>query len=663
MDTEIINNIKVLAIDMINEAKKGHPGIALSSAPIIYTLFSRHLNINTNDLTWINRDRFIMSAGHGSALLYATLYMAGYPITLDDLKDFRKLDSKTPGHPEYGKTPGVECSTGPLGQGLATAVGMALANKIVQSRFYLKEKGRFGKVLREEILDHNIYVLCGDGDLMEGISYEAASFAGNLRLNNLIVLYDSNHMSMDGNTNMTFTENVLERFKALGWDTSIVNNGNDVEAISKAIERAKHEPKPSIIEIKTKLGDGLLKEGTKEVHSGPVSGEDAAVLKQKLGWNLTPFTVSERARNNFISQINSHSSKKYQEWADEYRRYVNEVLDGDNSAFNFLINKDNEININLDNWVIRDDEKLSTVESNKKLIDNIAKMMPNFIGGSADVNASTNTYISNGEDITINNYNARNIFFGVREHAMGAILNGLALEKFRVFGSTFLAFSDYLKPSIRMSSLMKLPVTYIFTNDSIEIGTDGPTHQPIEQLALLRATPNLNVFRPADFYETVGCWKYILSNKTTPNALVLSKTPINVFNKDSVDLVSKGAYIVRKEKNLHGIIIATGREVSIARRIAEQLYNESKLDIRVVSMPCQELFMMQDETYRNEILPKDVRTIVIEPSSSLSWYQFVYSKKFLLTLDEFGVSGKPTDVLKHFNYDFESLKKRVKDLL
>ena len=665
MEQEIINNIKALGIDMINEAKSGHPGIVLGAAPIIYTVFAKHLNMNLNDPNWFNRDRFVMSAGHGSALLYAILYMAGYPLTLDDLKNFRKLGSKTPGHPEYGVTPGVEVSTGPLGQGFATAVGMALGDKIIESKYFLNRKGTFGNTIKEKIFDHNVYCLCGDGDLMEGIASEAASLAGSYKLNNLIVLYDSNKISLDGTTNFTFNENVLERFKAYGWHTDLVSNGNDYKEIDKAMAKAKDENKPSIIEIRTTIGDGSLLAGTNAVHGKPLTPEDILQLKQKLGWSTKPFIVSERAVNNFRAEIQSHSKAKYDEWAKEYRELVNNVLGGNNQELNYIL-KGGKTAIDLcdiPSKISRDDKEEMRV-TNQKIIDEIGLKIPNFIGGSADLRSSTDTYFTNKGDITRENYNGGNIWFGVREHAMGAISNGLALTNFRVFNSTFLTFSDYLKPAIRMSALMHLPVTYIFTHDSISIGSDGPTHQPIEQLAMLRSIPNLNVYRPCDESELIGAWNDILNTNDKPSALVVSKDQVPVLAASKRKEVSLGAYIIRKEKEqLHGIIIATGTEVHKACLIAEQLYQSHKLDLRVVSMPCMERFLEQSDEYQKSILPEGVRTIVIEAASSFGWHRFVYSDKYLITVNDFGASGTKDEVLKKFNFDYESLKSRVLDIL
>lgn len=664
MDIEIINNIKVLGIDMIHEAKSGHPGIVLGAAPTIYTLFAKHLNINLNDPYWINRDRFVMSAGHGSALLYATLYMAGFDLTIDDLKKFRHIGSKTPGHPEFGVTPGVDVSTGPLGQGIATAVGLALGDKILEQKYFLNEKGRFGKTNKELIFDHHVYCLCGDGDLMEGISSEAASFAGSYNLNNLIVLYDSNHISLDGSTDYSFNENVLGRFKAYGWHTIYVGNGNSVSDIDKAIREAKNVNKPTIIEIRTTIGEGSLLAGTNAVHGAPLSNEDILQLKGRLNWSIEPFTVSEQAINNFRKQIQEHSKDKYEEWAREYKTYVNEHLGGNTSEFDYLFGRETSFNILNFPTTISKGEREELRVTNGKIMDLISDAISYFIGGSADLRSSTKTYLSRKQDITRDNYAGSNIWFGVREHAMGAILNGLALSNFKVFGSTFLAFSDYMKPAMRMSALMKIPVTYIFTHDSISIGSDGPTHQPIEQLAMMRSTPNLNLYRPCDENELIGSWNDILSLKETPSALIVTKNAVPVLDSSSRELVKNGAYIIRHEQeNLHGILIATGTEVHTALRIADDLKQKEHLDLRVVSMPCMERFLEQSKEYQEAILPIGVRCIVIEAGTGFGWHRFVYSDKYLITVDQFGASGTKDEVLKSCNFDEETIKNRVKNIL
>ena len=653
MDNKTISNIKSLGIDMIDQAGSGHPGIVLGAAPLIYTVYARHMNINTVDPTWICRDRFVLSAGHGSAMLYATLYLAGFNISLDDLKNFRRVGYKTPGHPEFGHTPGVDMTTGPLGQGIASAVGMAIGEKILENKFKLSD----GKPL----INYNVYALVGDGDLMEGVSYEACSLAGTLNLDNLIVLYDSNNISLDGDTSNTFTENVIERFNAMGWHTEKVLNGTNVEDIDKAINRSKKSGKPSLIEVKTIIGNGSVNAGKNIVHGKCLSKEDIRSVKRGLDIKDEPFYVDVNNMNKFRNQIVERSARKYELWARNYREFMNnsneDVIEVFNSFFNpkkiDIINTD----FNLDKGI-----KEATRVTNGKMMTTISKNIHNFIGGSADLSSSTNTYLKDMQDIKDNHYFGKNIWFGVREHSMGSILNGLALSGFKPFGSTFLTFSDYMKPAIRLSALMNLPVNYIFTHDSINIGPDGPTHQPIEQLAMLRSTPNLMVFRPADANELIGCWDVML-NSSGPNALVLSRQDVRTLPSTVPEYVKYGAYPVRKErKQLHGIIIATGTEVFTSLLIAEQLYNEIGLDLRVISMPCQELFLMQQERFKNSLIPGGIKTIVVEAGSSFGWYRFVINEKYLMTIDKFGISGTKGEVENYCNFTFEQIKERIRKL-
>jgi len=648
MNEKIINNIKSLAIDMINEAKSGHPGIALGAAPILYTLYANHMNVSTSDENWMNRDRFVMSAGHGSALLYATLYMAGFNITLEDLKRFRHFPSKTPGHPEIKITPGVDVSTGPLGQGIATAVGLALGEKMLKVRTTQNNKS---------LVDHNVYVLCGDGDLMEGISYEATSLAGSLNLDNLIVLYDSNSVSLDGNTNITFNEDISNRFKSIGWDYELVKDGTSVESINKAISKAKLNKKPTIIEIKTTIGKGSYLEGRCESHGKPLSSDDIKQLKYNLGMPESAFYVDENLRTQFRRQIAERSNIAYTKWAEIYREFASnqELMNSIAFSFNSAI-RCNFLNFD---FKLEDIKNEATRVTNKKIMNIIASYIPFLIGGCADVASTTNAYIENGGDIQRDYFYGRNIRFGVREHAMGAIANGLALSNFRVFASTFLCFSDYLKPAIRMSALMNLPVIYIFTHDSILVGQDGPTHQPIEHLANLRSIPNVTVYRPCDAKELIGAWNTILNENNGPSILSLSRTEVPQLETTSKESVQYGAYIVRKEENLNGILIASGTEVSTAITLAEQVKRETNIDIRVVSMLSIELFEKQSEEYKDSILSNCNHIFTLEASSTFGWSAYATDKKHILGLSKFGASGTKDEVLKYMNFDFESLKDRI----
>lgn len=637
MDREIVNNIKSLAIDMIDKAGSGHPGIALGSAPILYTLYAKHMNIIANEPKFENRDLFVLSAGHGSALLYATLYMAGFDISLDDLKNFRRINSKTPGHPEI-KTPGVDCSTGLLGQGIATAVGMALASKLKNKKYTMPKKSKLGK--DQSLFDNYVYVLCSDGDLMEGISYEATSLAGTLKLNNLIVLYDSNNITLDGSKDNTFTENVIDRFKALNWNTILVKDGNSISSIDKAIIEAKKSDLPTLIEIKTVIGNGSINENTNIVHGNPLNKDDITKLKIKLNVNPEEFYVNKKAKENFSKQIYTRSIKKFDLFNKQCKN----------------LNYNNEYKINLKDITHPLNESLR--DSNNRILHEIEKQLPNFIGGSADVATSTKAYLNNN----ITDFVGNNIIFGVRENSMGAILNGLALCNYVPFGSTFLAFSDYMKPSIRMSAFMNLNVTYLFTHDSINIGQDGPTHQPIEQLSMLRSIPNMNVFRPCDAKELCGCWEYIINNHK-PSCLILSRNEVKLCENSTND-VSCGGYIIRKEINkLHAIIVATGSEVATCIEIANYLYDKYKVDIRVISMPCRELYLNQSDEYKESIIPKGYRTIVVETGCKYGWESFVYDDKYLITTDKFGFSGTTEEVLDEFGFSYKILLEKIINLL
>lgn len=654
MNERIINNIRSLSIEMINEAGSGHPGIALGAAPIMYTLFSKYMNYSVKDDNWVNRDRFVMSAGHGSALLYSTMFMCGYNITLEDLQNFRKLGSKTPGHPEYLVTPGVECSTGPLGQGVANAVGMAIAEKVLENRYKIDN----GKTITP-LVNYKVYALVGDGDLMEGISYEACSLAGNLNLNNLILLYDSNGITLDGELKNSNIENIASRFETMGWHYELAKT-NTVADISKAIDKAMKSGKPSIVEVKTIIGEGSYLQGTNKVHGAKLEEHDLEALKLKYNHPEDNFYVDNEAKEYFTKELFERSMKKYEIWARSYREYVETTFAGDYDKLQYLLSKNIKVDILGHDFHIKEDLCEATRVTNGRILNEIVEMIPElFIGGSADLASSTKTTLEQYKDITREDYNGKNIWYGVREHAMGAIMNGLALSNLRPFGSTFLTFSDYVKPSIRMSALMNIPVTYIFTHDSVNIGQDGPTHQPIEQLSNLRSIPNLNVFRPADAKELVGCWNEILNN-VSPSALILSRSDVKLLPTSDPKEVVKGAYIIRKETlKLHGIIIATGSEVSTALEVANELYNTYKLDLRVISMPSMELFEKQSLEYRKTLIPDGYKTFVVEAGSSFGWGKYVYNENYLITIDKFGTSAPSQDVLKYLNFDKESIKNRI----
>lgn len=646
LEEKIIGEIKSLGLDMIEEAGSGHPGIVLGAAPILYTLFLEHLRFAPGHPDFYNRDRFIMSAGHGSSLLYSVLYFAGYDISLDDLKSFRRLNSKTPGHPEYMKTPGVEMTTGLLGQGFATAVGCAIAEKHTASLINNKEK----------VIDYNIYCLCGDGDLMEGVSYEAASLAGSLKLNNLIVLYDSNKVTLDGKTENVFDEDIAARFESMNWN--VLFTSDSVEDINNALIKAKSADKPTLIEVITTIGKGSLLAGSNKVHSGPLGEEEISKIKTSLGVRDIPFTISNEAVEEFRNYIKERNKDLTVDFDTKL-----ETLESDEvSLLNKLMDKDKSIKLtSLDYNKPDDNEELLRISA-KKVLNSYATISPLIIGGNADVSSSTKMYLNELSPFSKDNYKGRNINFGVREHAMAAIANGLALAGYRPFVSTFLSFSDYLKPALRLSALMNLPVTYIFTHDSISIGQDGPTHQPVEQLVSLRATPNLEVFRPADSNEVIGSFKTIFENNK-PSCLILGRDKIKILETTSISATSKGAYIVHnEERKLDGIIIATGEEVTLALSVMK-LLKEKGYDLRVISMPSIERYNLLTAEEKEELFPVGAKKFVIEKGSSYSWYSFVYKDSYLFTLDKFGTSGTKEEVDSFYGFTKEEISLKIEALL
>ena len=655
-DNVIIANIKTLGIDMISEAGSGHPGIVLSAAPMLYTLYANHINVNVSDPKWFNRDRFVMSAGHGSALLYATLFMCGYSLTIDDLKKFRHVGSKTPGHPEVGVTPGVDCSTGPLGQGIATAVGMALGEKILHERYAIDKS--------ESLIDYRVYCLVGDGDLMEGISYEAASFAGHLKLDNLIVLYDSNDVSLDGSTKATFTESVRGRFENLGWATILVKDGNNTAEINRAIIKAKTINKPVLIEVKTIIGAGSLLQGTNLVHGKVLTQEDVEQLKARLGIPNEPFYYNNACLQATRSKIADRVNEKYSRSTMQYKDYINKTGDNSKVVASYVFNNEFKYNLLEHDWAFEDHQLEATRDSNKPFIEYLNRNIKTFIGGSADLGSTTKTLNNEFRSIDYNSFNGYNIWFGVREHSMGAILNGLALVNLKPYGSTFLSFADYLKPAMRLSALMNLPVIYIFSHDSIYVGPDGPTHQPIEQLAMLRSIPGMKVFRPADIKELAGCWQVMLNSNNNPSSLILSRNEVQIHGNTNSKMTILGGYIYFKElSNLDTIIIASGTELAYARNIGYELFTKGYRNFRIVSMPCIEQFLTCNDEYRNNVLPKGVKKIIIEAGSSFGWHRIANEHLYYITLDRFGTSGTTNEVLKYMNFDYESVRDQVFDII
>ncbi|UAC49494.1 transketolase [Bacillus aquiflavi] len=656
-----INSIRTLSIDAIEKANSGPPGMPMGAAPMAYTLWTRFMNQNPKNPNWFNRDRFVLSAGHGSMLLYSLLHLSGYDVSMDDLKQFRQWGSKTPGHPEYGYTAGVDATTGPLGQGIAMAVGMAMAERHLAS-VYNKEN--------YHLVDHYTYSICGDGDLMEGVSAEAASLAGHLKLGRLIVLYDSNDISLDGDLEKSFTESVAKRFEAYGWQYLRVEDGNDITEIAKAIQEAKQdENRPTLIEVKTVIGYGSPnKAGKSAVHGAPLGAEELKMTKEAYKWTFEEdFYVPEEVYEHFNERVRENGAKKEQEWNTLLEQYKQEFPD---LAQQFVQAMNDELPKEWDQDipVYEEGSSLASRASSSEVLNAIAKNVPSFIGGSADLASSNKTMIKGAADYMPGEYNGRNIWFGVREFAMGAAMNGMTLHGgVKVFGGTFFVFSDYLRPAIRLAALMKLPVTYVFTHDSIAVGEDGPTHEPIEQLSSFRGMPNLSVIRPADSNETAAAWKLAVKSANTPTVLVLSRQNLPTLkgtDKNAAEGVAKGAYVVSPaaKEAVDGILIATGSEVSLAVEVQAVLANED-IHVQVVSMPSFDRFEAQSKEYKDSILPGNVKKrLAIEMGSSFGWDRYVGDHGAVLAIDQFGASAPGEKVMMEYGFTVENVVNCFKSL-
>ncbi len=655
-DIMCMNEIKVLALDMINMANSGHPGVVLSAAPMLYTLYANHLNVMPNDPNWINRDHFVLSCGHASALLYATLHMSGYNVSLNDLKSFRRINSNTPGHPELGVTPGVEATTGPLGQGIATAVGIALGERYINALLNKEEEKK------QDLVNYNTYVLCSDGDLMEGISYEALSFAGAQKLNKLILLYDDNNMSIDGSLDTTFNEDMVKRFESINFNVEIVKDGSNLTMIDKAINNAKKSSKPTIIVCKTILGNGSYNQNTNKVHGAPLQDADLFNLRQSLGISTQPFYITKDSIIHMQSKIETRMKKTYENWQrtiSDMRMSKSEELD---LIFNMLENHTNHIDFDSSKYHINDNYNEELRLSNYKVMNLFMNKSPLMLNCSADLFSSCKNVIDNSAIQSAVTPLGRNIRLGVREHAMGAIMNGITLTGLKVCGSTFLSFSDYLKPALRMSALMSLPVTYIFTHDSITIGQDGPTHEPIEQLAMLRTIPNSITYRPADIVELMGCWENIL-NQNKPTSLVVTKESSPKVPGTNSKQISLGAYLVRDCGTIpKAILIASGSELKMAFVIANKLALKG-ININVVSIPSLELYLNNDIEYKNKLLPKNIKRIVIEAGNSYVLGSLATDIEHVIGLNDFGFSGTSEEVSKAMEFDIDSLLLKTEKLI
>ena len=656
-----INTIRTLAIDAVQKANSGHPGMPLGMAPIAYALYYKTMKHNPANPKWLNRDRFVLSAGHGSMLLYSILHLSGYNVSLDDLKNFRQWGSITPGHPELGHTPGVETTTGPLGQGFATAVGMAIARDYLGALFNKDDI---------KIIDHGIWGICSDGDLMEGISHEAASLAGHLKLGKFVFFYDDNHITIDGNTSITYSDDVAKRFESYGWLVLTILDVNDSDQVDRAIKLCRNGcDKPTLIITKTHIGFGSPnKQDKSSAHGAPLGEEEVKLTKRNLGMpEDKTFYVPDEVYSHFkgIVECGQEAEDLWNEKVEEYKiKYPKEYALFE-SVMNYNFNHDwlNHLP-KFDNL----SEKIATRVASGKVLNAAAIDIPTLIGGSADLNESNMTYIKSSTSFSAEDRKGKNIHFGIREHAMGAILNGMAIYGGIIpFGATFLIFSDYMRPAIRLAALMKQKVIYVFTHDSIGLGEDGPTHQPIEQIASLRSIPNLVVIRPADANETVEAWKYAINHKGGPVALILTRQKLPIIDQNkygSAKGLQRGAYVVKDSKQKPDLIlIATGSEVSLALKAAEQLETEEK-NVRVISFPSWEIFEQQDEEYKNSVLPKDIKAkLSVEMGVAMGWQKYVGDSGETLSIEKFGASAPDSVLYEKYGFTVENVLTVAKNVL
>ncbi|BCJ96970.1 transketolase [Anaerocolumna chitinilytica] len=658
IDTLSVNSLRVLAADAVQKANSGHPGLPLGAAAMAYELWANHMNHNPGNPDWVNRDRFILSGGHGSAMLYSLLHLFGYGnLSIKDLASFRQLDSLTPGHPEYRHTVGVEATTGPLGAGMAMAVGMAMAEAHLAAKF---NKEGF------PVVDHYTFALGGDGCMMEGITYEAMSLAGTLGLGKLVVLYDSNKISIEGDTDIAFREDVSKRFEAFGFQTLVVEDGNNLQEIAAAIEAAKADTtRPSFITVKTKIGFGSPREGMASAHGEPLGADNVRLLKEKLGFPVDKdFYVPEEVYRHMeeLNKKGEEAENKWNQMFESYSKAYPELKDLWDKCHDENIGE--ELLENQDFWAFPDKAD-ATRNLSGMVINRIKDLVPGFIGGSADLSPSTKTYMKDEGDFSKEDYAGRNLHFGVRELAMAGIGNGLALHGgLRAFVSTFFVFSDYVKPMARLSSLMGLPLTFVLTHDSIGVGEDGPTHEPIEQLAMLRAMPNFTVFRPADATETIAGWYYAITSKRTPTALVLTRQNLPQYAGSSKDALKGGYVIAPSEKEVpDAIIMASGSEVEVSVLAKEELKKEG-IDVRVVSMPSTDLFDLQSNEYKESVLPKSVRArVAVEAAAGFGWGKYVGLDGTTVTMKGFGASAPAGELFKKFGFTTENVVAAVKSVL
>ena len=647
LEERSINAVRMLSVDAIEKANSGHPGLPLGAAPFAYELWANHLSINPEDQKWINRDRFVLSAGHGSAMLYSLLHLFGFGLTIDDLKEFRQVNSLTPGHPEYKHTKGVECTTGPLGQGIAMAVGMAMAEKHLAAMYNRDDL---------KLIDHYTYVVCGDGDLMEGVALEAISLAGTLNLNKLIVLYDSNRITIEGSTDLAFREDVVKKFEACGWDTREVADGNNLSEVNEAINAAKNDLHPTLIKINTKIGFGSPVEDSSKAHGSPLGQDNLKLTKEFFGYSDEPFHVDNEVYENIKSHI---ENKKiiYDAWKRVEELYKEKYPEDYKNLMDIYENKKKEDFLNNEEFYSFDKD-LATRANSGEVINRIADRVNYLFGGSADLAPSNNTHMKNSTNFSAEDRLGNNINFGIREHAMAAITNGILLHGgLRSYSGTFLVFSDYMKPALRLASLQMLPNIFVLTHDSIGVGEDGPTHQPVDQIPMLRSIPNMIVFRPADGFETAVGWKVAMNSTSTPVCLILTRQKLKRLNS-SMD-ASKGAYIIKKEEGeLEKIVIASGSEVSIAIEAAEGLKG-----VRVVSMPSMELFEAQTAEYKEEVLPSNIeKRVSVEAASTFGWAKYVGLQGVSIGMESFGISGPGPKVFEYFGITSKRIREELEKL-
>ena len=643
-----IATIRSLGIDMINKANSGHPGMVLGSAPALYSLFTKEYKVFPAHSQWINRDRFVLASGHASSLLYSLLHLSGFQVSMDDLKQFRQWGSCTPGHPEVELTDGVDASSGPLGQGIPMAVGMAMAEAFLATRYNKKDY---------PVIDHYTYVLCGDGDMQEGVTYEASSLAGHLSLGKLIVLYDANNVTLDGPLNYSFSEDVKKRYESMNWQVICVQDGNDYEAIAKAIKKAKKEVyKPTLIIVNTIIGFGSRNQGTSKVHGAPLGEEDGQYAKRQYGFEYDNFFVPEEVYDDFKKNVFNRGKRAYNKWNKMMDTYKTEYPELYQELFQ---NINDEYSFNETAFIEEYQDGISeaTRVTSEKLINAIAAQNPTFLSGTADLASSTKTIIKDAERFSCENYGGRNLFFGIREFAMVAIINGMTLHKgIKVAAGGFMVFSDYFKAALRMACLMKLPIILPLSHDSIAVGEDGPTHQPVEQLAMLRSMPNIQVIRAADAYEMCGAWKKAVETNDCPTALILTRQNVTNFTHATYEDVCHGAYVVSQEKdNLDGIIIATGSEVELAMQAQKALLEQGK-DVRVVSMPSMELFDQQDDSYKEKVLPKHIRKrLAVEMACDFGWHKYVGLDGKVISVNQFGASAPANIVIQKYGFTVENI--------